>query len=61
METDTLSNGNINAVFGLGAEYAIDDVNLGFEVKGKYFAFKDELENSSKMSVYTTLKINWFF
>ncbi len=60
-ETNTISSGNINAMFGLGAEYAIDDVNLGFEVKGKYFGFKDELENSSKLSVYAMLKINWFF
>ncbi len=60
-ETHSISGGNFNAMFGLGAEYAIDDVNLGFEVKGKYFGFKDELENSSKMSVYAMLKINWFF
>ncbi|MDD6173303.1 MAG: outer membrane protein [Elusimicrobiaceae bacterium] len=60
-ESNTISNGNFNAVFGLGAEYAIDDVNLGLEVKGKYFSFKDELESSSKMSVYTTLKVSWFF
>lgn len=60
-ESNTISSGNFNAVFGLGAEYAIDDVNLGLEVKGKYFSFKDELENSSKMSVYTTLKVSWFF
>lgn len=60
-ESNTISSGNFNAVFGLGAEYAIDDVNLGLEVKGKYFSFKDELESSSKMSVYTTLKVSWFF
>lgn len=60
-ETNTANNGNINAVFGLGAEYAIDDINLGLEVKGKYFAFKNELENSSKISIYTTLKASWFF
>lgn len=60
-ESNTISNGNFNAAFGLGAEYAIDDVNLGLEVKGKYFSFKDELESSSKMSVYTTLKVSWFF
>ncbi len=60
-ESNTVSSGNFNAVFGLGAEYAVDDVNLGLEVKGKYFSFKDELESSSKMSVYTTLKVSWFF
>ena len=60
-ETNSADNGNINAVFGFGAEYAIDDINLGLEVKGKYFAFKNELENSSKISVYTTLKASWFF
>lgn len=60
-ETNSVSSGNINAVFGIGAEYAVDDINLGLEVKGKYFAFKDELENSSKLSVYATLKASWFF
>lgn len=60
-ETHTVKSGNINAVFGLGAEYAVDDINLGLEVKGKYFTFKNELENSAKISIYTTLKASWFF
>lgn len=53
----TVFNGNI----GIGLEWAIDDINIGFETRLKYMPLKDDLSESSKTSVVATLKTSWFF
>ena len=46
---------------GMGLEWTIDDINLAFETRFKFMPLKDELEKSSKTSVFITLKTSWFF
>jgi len=53
----TVFNGNI----GIGLEWAIDDINIGFETRLKYMPLKSELSDSSKTSIIATLKTSWFF
>ena len=55
--TFTALNGN----FGVGLEWAVDDINIGLETRFKYMPLKDELEKSSKNSILVTLKASWFF
>lgn len=56
-KTFTAFNGNI----GIGLEWAIDDINIGFETRLKYMPLKNELSNSPKTSVLISLKTSWFF
>lgn len=56
-QTFTAFNGN----FGVGLEWAIDDINIGLETRFKYMPLKNELSNSPKTSVLATLKASWFF
>ena len=51
----------LSSNFGFGLEWAIDDINVGFETRFKYMPLKNELENSSKIGVILTLKTSWFF
>lgn len=56
-KTYSAFNGN----FGVGLEWAIDDINIGLETRLKYMPLKNELSNSSKTSILITLKASWFF
>ena len=56
-KTYTAFNGN----FGIGLEWAIDDINIGLETRFRYMPLKDDLSNSSKTNVFVTLKTSWFF
>ena len=56
-ESYTVFNGSI----GIGLEWAIDDINIGFETRLKYMPLKNDLSDSSKTSVIATLKTSWFF
>ncbi len=53
----TAFNGNI----GLGLEWTIEDINIGFETRLKYTPLKKELSKSPKTSLIITLKASWFF
>lgn len=50
-----------SALFGVGVERTIQDVNIGLEVRGKYTSYQKELKESSNLSVLAAIKVNWFF
>lgn len=60
-ETKTISSSNISALFGLGIERSIEDLNLGLELKGRYTPYSGKLKESSNISFMLAAKINWFF
>lgn len=60
-DTKTYSFSNISALFGLGVEKSIDDLNLGLELKGRYTPYSGKIKESSNISFVLTAKINWFF
>lgn len=60
-DTKTISSSNISALFGLGIERSIEDLNLGLEVKGRYTPYSGKLKASSNISFMLAAKINWFF
>ena len=60
-DTKTISSNNISALFGLGIERSIEDLNLGLEVKGRYSAYSGKLKESQGLSLLIAAKINWFF
>ena len=60
-ETKTTSSSDISALFGLGAERSIEDLNLGIEAKARYSSYSGKLKESSKLSYLVAVKINWFF
>lgn len=60
-DTKTISSSNISALFGLGIERSIEDLNLGLELKGRYTPYSGKLKESSNISFMLAAKINWFF
>ena len=60
-DTKTISASNINALFAIGAERSIDDLNLGLELQGRYSPYSGKLKESGNISFILAAKINWFF
>ena len=60
-DTKTLSSTNISALFGLGIERSIADLNLGLEFKGRYNTYSGKLKESDNLSFMVAAKINWYF
>lgn len=60
-ETKTISSTNVSALFGLGIERSIADLNLGLEFKGRYNTYSGKLKESDNLSFMVAAKINWFF
>ncbi len=60
-ETKTISATNASALFGLGVERSIEDLNLGLEFKGRYNAYSGKLKESNNLSFMIAAKINWYF
>ncbi|MDR0953096.1 MAG: hypothetical protein LBM71_02755 [Elusimicrobiota bacterium] len=60
-ESQSVSNGSLSGTFGLGVEYAVQDINIGLEMRGSYSTYKNELASSGNLNIYSTLKVNWFF
>lgn len=60
-DTKTLSSTNISALFGLGIERSIADLNLGLEFKGRYNTYSGKLKESDNLSFMIAAKINWYF
>lgn len=57
----SFSSSSPSALFGIGVERTIQDINIGFEVRGKYTSYQKELKESSNVSIFAALKVNWFF
>lgn len=57
----SFSSSSPSALFGIGFERTIQDINIGVEVRGKYSSYQKELKESSNMSILATLKASWFF
>lgn len=60
-DTKTISASNFSALFGLGIERSIEDLNLGLQLGGRYTSHSGKLKESSKLSFMLAAKINWFF
>ena len=60
-DTKTISSTNIGALFGLGIERSIADLNLGLEFKGRYNTYSGKLKESDNLSFMIAAKINWYF
>ena len=60
-DTKTISSTNVSALFGLGIERSIADLNLGLEFKGRYNTYSGKLKESDNLSFMVAAKINWYF
>ncbi len=60
-DTKTISSTNASALFGLGMERSIADLNLGLEFKGRYNTYSSKLKESGNLSFMIAAKINWYF
>ncbi|MBR4508303.1 MAG: outer membrane beta-barrel protein [Elusimicrobiaceae bacterium] len=60
-DTKTISSTNVSALFGLGIERSIADLNLGLEFKGRYNTYSGKLKGSDNLSFMLAAKINWYF
>ena len=60
-DTKTISASNFSALFGLGIERSIEDLNLGLELGGRYTSHSGKIKESGNISFLLAAKINWFF